>query len=117
MESVLGSSIPVFIGLTVVVFGGASWLTGRALAVTWKSLWLVLPYGILLGLGARFLTFALFEGELLSLSGYLVSTAVVWLVMFVAYRLYRAHQMVQQYPWIYRRHGPFAWRQKDPSTY
>ena len=51
MSRYLGSSIPVFIGVTVVVFGGASWLTGRALAVTWKSLWLALPYGILLGLG------------------------------------------------------------------
>lgn len=115
MESVLGSSGPVFIGVTVVLFGGASWMTGRALAFTWKPLWLVLPYGILLGFGARFLTYALFTGELLSPSGYLVSTAVIWLVMLIAYRLYSVHQMVQQYPWMYERRWLFAWREKAPT--
>jgi hypothetical protein len=113
MESILGSSIAVFIGVTVVLFGGASWMTGRALAVSWKPLWMVLPYGALLGLGARFLTFALFEGEFLSPSGYLISTAVLVLGMFIAYRLYHVRQMVQQYPWMYERRWLFAWREKD----
>ncbi len=112
MESVTGSSPFVFIGVTVVLFGGAAWITGRALAVTWKPLWLALFYGMLLSLGARFITFALFEGVLLSLRGYLGSTAVVWLVMCIAYRLHRAHQMVQQYPWMYERRWLFAWRDK-----
>ena len=116
MENVLGSSLSVFIGVTVALFGGAAWMTGRALAITWKSLWFALLYSLLLGAGARFLTFALFEGILLSSSAYLVAAVVVWLVMFLAFRLYRTHQVVQQYPWMYERRGPFAWRRKSPGT-
>ncbi|MGQ4809918.1 hypothetical protein NKDENANG_03356 [Candidatus Entotheonellaceae bacterium PAL068K] len=116
MENVLGSSMSVFLGVTVVLFGGAGWMTGRALAITWKSFWFAVPYSLLLGAGARFLTFALFEGTFLSSSGYLISVVVVWLVMLIAFRLYRTHQVVQQYPWMVERRGPFAWRQKDSGT-
>lgn len=112
LEQLVGSSVAVFFGVTVVLFGGVSWLTGRALAMTWKSLWLALPYGVLLGIGARFLTYALFEGELLSGRGYGISTGVIWLVMLIAYRLYHVRQMVQQYPWLYEQRGLFAWRDK-----
>ena len=115
MENVLGSSVPVFIGVTVVLFGGAAWMTGRALAVAWKPLWQGLPYGLLLGAGARFITYALFAGELLSLPGYLLSTAVILLVLLIAFGLYRTRQMVQQYPWLYERRWFFAWREKRPS--
>ncbi len=116
MEHVVGSSMPAFWGVTVVLFGGAAWMTGRALALAWRSLWLLVPYGLLLGLGARFVTYALFEGELLSPSGYVVSTAVIGVVMLTAYRFYRAQQMVRQYPWLYQRRGPFSWRQKTPTA-
>lgn len=116
IEALLGSGLEVFIGLTVVLFGGTAWLTGRALALNWKSSWLVLPYGMLLGMGARFLTFALFEGELWSPSGYVIATAVLLGIMLLAYRLYRVRRMVRQYPWLYERHGPFAWRQKDQAA-
>ena len=60
MENLLGTSIVVFIGLTVILFGGSAIMTGRALAVTWRPYWLAFPYCILLGLGCRYLTFALF---------------------------------------------------------
>jgi hypothetical protein len=115
MDNVLGSSVAVFIGVTVVLFGGAAWMTGRALAVTWKPLWQGLLYGLLLGVGARFITYALFAGELLSLPGYLLSTAVLLLVICIAFRLYRTRQIVQQYPWLYERRWFFAWREKRPS--
>ena len=112
MEDLLGSSLGVFIGLNVILFGIASWMTGRALAETWKSLWLTLPYSLLLGFGSRFLTYALFEGVFLSVRGYVISTAVLWFIMFVAYRLNRARLMIQQYPWMYERRWLFAWRAK-----
>ena len=115
MENVLGSSTTVFIGVTGVLFGLAAWMTGRALAVTWKPLWQGLPYGLLLGVGARFITYALFDGELLSLSAYALSTAFVLLVILIAFRLYRARQMIRQYPWLYERRWLFAWREKQPS--
>ena len=113
MQNVLGSSVAVFISVTVVLFGAVSWMTGRALAMTWKPIWLVLPYGLMMGLGARFLTYALFEGRLLSVSGYLLTTLVLFLVLGLAYRLHRVGHVVRQYPWLYERHGLLSWREKQ----
>ncbi len=116
MEGILGSSLGVFIGLNVILFGIASWMTGGALAESWKSLWPALPYSLLLSLGSRFLTYALFDGEFLAASGYVVSAVVLWFIMFIAYRLNRARLMVQQYPWMYERRWLFAWRAKTPDA-
>ena len=112
MENILGSSVVVFIGMTVILFGCTAVMTGRALALTWQSYWLAFPYCILLGLGNRFLTFALFEGELLSVSGFIASTLVLLLLCLIAYRLTQVARVVQQYPWLFERAGPFSWREK-----
>ena len=116
VEQLVGSSLPVFIGITVVLFGGAAWMAGRAIALSWKSRWLVLPYGLLLGVGARFITFSLFEGRLLSISGYVISTLVVVLLMLMAHRVYQVRQMVRQYPWMVEPSWWFAWREKTSSS-
>ena len=112
MEELLGARLSVFFGLTVVVMGFAAYSTGQALANTWKPLWHAVAYVVLLGFADRFLTFALFEGELLSLSGYLIDTAVLVAIAVVGYRLNLARKMVLQYPWLYERSGPFGWRRK-----
>jgi hypothetical protein len=112
MEALIGSTIPVFIGVTVVLFGGAGWMAGRALATSWQPLGYVLPYGVLMGFGARFLTYALFQGDLLSLSGYALSTLVIMAFMCVAHRFYYAGQMARQYPWMYERRWLFTWRER-----
>ncbi len=111
----LGTSMPVFLGLTVVVIGFAAFMTGQALANTWKPVWHAVIYSILLGLVDRFLTYALFDGELLSASGYLIDTAVLIVITLFAYRLTQARKMVSQYPWLYRRVGPFGWKSVDPT--
>ncbi len=113
MEQVLGSSLLVFFGVTVVLFGGCAMMTGRALALTWRPAWQALPYGLLLGAGCRFITFALFEGELLSLTGYVVSSAVLIGLALLTYRIVLVRLMVAQYPWLYVASGPFGWRQRD----
>ena len=107
----LGTTLPVFIGLTVMLMGGTACLTGQALARNWRPVWQTLPYALLLGLGDRFLTYALFDGELLNPLGYVVDTAIILAIGLLAYRLTRVHRMVSQYPWLYRRAGPFAWRE------
>ncbi|WP_119458310.1 DUF6867 family protein [Rhodospirillaceae bacterium SYSU D60014] len=112
MDAVLGASLPVFIGLTVVLFGGAAFMMGQAVAGTWRPAWQVVTYGALLALADRFLVFALFGGELLSLTGYLVHAAVLVGIGLLAYRFMRAHKMVSQYPWLYERAGLFGWREK-----
>lgn len=107
-----GASLPVFIGLTVILMGGAGWMTGQALARGWKTAWLILPYGLLLGLVDRFLTFSLFQGELLSLSGFVIDGAVILAITALAHRFTRARKMVAQYPWLYDRAGLLNWREK-----
>jgi hypothetical protein len=104
--------VGVFFGLTVCVMGFVAYAAGQALANTWKPAWHALVYALLLGFADRFLTFALFEGELLSLSGYLVDSAVLVAVALLGYRLSLARRMVRQYPWLYERSGPFGWRRK-----
>jgi hypothetical protein len=110
MAAVLGTSWPVFLGLTVVLFGGAAYLTGQALAATWRPAWQALPYSLLLGLGERFLVFALFQGELLAPWGYVVHSLVIYLFCLLGFRLTRAERLTAQYPWLYERRGLLGWR-------
>jgi hypothetical protein len=104
----LGTSWPVFIGLTGVLMGFISFMTGRALAQTWRPAHQVVIYGLLLGLADRFLTYALFGGQLLSFVGYLVHSGWIVAVGLFAYGLFRADRMVRQYPWLYERSGIFS---------
>ena len=93
----------VFLLFTIPFMGGAAFLVGRALAKTWRPVWWVVPYSLLLGLVDRFLVFALFEGELLSLFQYAGETGLILCIGLLAYRLYFVSMLVNQYPWIYRR--------------
>ena len=111
MEAYLGASLPVFLGLTVLVMGGCALLTGQSLAQSWKPLWMVYAYALLIGLGDRFLVFALFDGVLLSAKGFAIHTLVIAVIADAAYRVTRARRMVSQYPWLYERDGPFSWRE------
>ena len=112
MEQALGTSYGVFFVVTVFVMGFAAYMTGQAMANTWKPAWQSAAYCILLGFADRFLTFALFQGELLSLSGYLIDTGVLIAFSLFAFRFTRTGMMVTQYPWLYERVGLLGWRQK-----
>ncbi|HIC82046.1 MAG TPA: hypothetical protein EYP07_13960 [Kiloniellaceae bacterium] len=113
MIPILGTSLPVFIGVTVILVGGAAYLTGQALSAHWRPAWQVVGYSLLLGLADRFVIFSLFGGELLLLSGYVIDTAVIMAIALLSYRLTRARTMVAQYPWLYERAGPFGWRARQ----
>jgi hypothetical protein len=110
----LGTSLSVFFVLTVVLMGGAGFMTGQALAAAWRPVWQLFLYSLLLGAADRFLSFALFQGELLSFTAYLFDTAVIAAIALIAFRLTRARRMVSQYPWLYERRGPFSWRERRP---
>ncbi len=112
MESLVGTTWPVFIGITVVIMGFAAAMTGHGLANTWRPVWHVALYGMLLGGADRFLVWGLFEGELLLLSGYLIDTVVLIAISLLAFRLTQVNRMITQYPWLYERAGLFAWRDK-----
>ena len=106
------NSFWVFFILTGVIAGGAAYMTGRALAAKWRSPLQPIFAMLLLGAADRFFHFALFEGSLLSVQYYLVDTLVLIAIALTGYRLTLAGQMVSQYPWLYVRSGPFAWREK-----
>ena len=110
LADILGNDLGVFIGLTVVLFGAAACMSGQALAQTWRPVWQTVPYTLLLTVGSRFLSFALFDGELLSISGYFIDWMVLLLLCLLAYRVTQARRMVAQYPWLYERAGLFGWR-------
>jgi len=105
----------VFIGITVILFGFASLMTGQALASTWRPAGWVVLYALLLGFADRFIVWSLFGGSLLSPTGYLVDTAVLLAIGLVSYRVTQVRKMVSQYPWLYQATGPFFWRRLDGS--
>jgi branched-chain amino acid transport system ATP-binding protein len=115
VESLTGTSFAVFIGLTVVLFGGATAMMGQALADTWRPAWQNIVYGLLMGAADRLLGYLLFGGELLSIVGYVVDTALLIAIALFAYRATQAHKMVRQYPWLYERSGLLSWQEKPGS--
>jgi hypothetical protein len=112
MIDILGGSLGAFLGLTLVLFGGASWLMGQALAETWRSPLQILPYSGLLAASDRFLDFAMFGGVLLSVPGFMISWIVIGLVAVIGFRIRRVRQMASQYPWLFQRRGLFSWDER-----
>jgi hypothetical protein len=104
------TSVPVFVGLTLALFGGCAWMTGQALGATWRPAWHAVPYALLLGAADRFLGYALFGGNLLSPAGFVLDAAVLTAIALLSWRLTRVRRMAGQYPWLYVRTGLFSLR-------
>lgn len=113
MDSILGTTLPVYIGINIFFIGFAAYMTGQAIATTWRPMWQIFPYSILLGFASRFMTYALFGGPLLHLSGFIVGTVTIFAICCLGYFISRATVMVRQYPWLYRRSGLFGWTEKN----
>jgi hypothetical protein len=112
MTGLFGSSFGVFVGLAGLLFGFAAFLTGQAIADTWRPAWQAVLSAFGLAVSVRFLDFALFGGSLLALPAFLVAWAWLAGVAWCAWRLTLAHNMVRQYPWLYEAAGPFSWRSR-----
>ncbi len=115
MQALVGTSLGVFIGLTVILIGGAAIMTGRALADGWKPAWQVVAACFGLALADRFLVYALFGGELLSLSGFIVDFALLTALGLIAHRLTMVHKMIAQYPWRYERASLWSYRERSEA--
>lgn len=102
-----------FIVITCMLGGWAAWMTGRAIASTWRPYWHVVVYMLPLALVVRWVHFALFKGTLLSLQYYLIDLVVVLCLATIGYRVVRAAQMSTQYRWLYRKTGAFTWRRAE----
>ena len=114
MRAFLGGETGPFLTM-LVLFAAAALLTGRAMAETWRPAWQIVPVALALAATDRFLLFALYDARLLSLGGFAVAAALLGIVTWASYCRGRARKMVRQYPWLYERSGPFAWRHK-PTT-
>ena len=112
MQALTGTSIAVYIGMTLILFGLIAVLTGNALARTWRPAWQCFASAIPLAAADRFLIFALFQGELLTVTGYLVDFTCLSAIVYGSFAVTRAYQMVRQYPWLYERAGLVGWREK-----
>lgn len=102
----------VFLVLTVIIGGGAAFLSGKGLARSWKPFWRVFLYMALLAAAIRFFHYALFDGALLSVYYYLVTYAALLAAACLGYRMMRTTQMVTQYRWLYERTSPVTWRDR-----
>jgi hypothetical protein len=110
------ASLLQVIMLTGVLGGGCAWLTGRAIASTWRPVWHVVASMVLLGAAIRFLHFALLAGELLQPFAYVLDTLLLILIALAAYRRTRALQMSRQYYWLYETDGPFGWKRRPDAV-
>jgi hypothetical protein len=107
-------SFGVFLLVSIILGGGAAWLSGRAIALTWRPAWQVVVYSLILGGAVRFIHFSLFGGTLLSPHYYPVDSAICMLFGFLGFRAARAAQMVTHYRWINQPDGPLRWRKNPP---
>jgi hypothetical protein len=100
----------VFLLVTLAMGGSAAYVSGRAIAQTWRPFWHVPLYMLALAGIVRFFHFALFEEPLLAPNSYAVDFVVALTAASLGYRVVRARQMTTQYGWLYRRAGPLGWR-------
>jgi len=104
-----------FVGITIVLFGFGAFLMGQAIGETWRPFWQNIVYGLLLALGSHFLDCALFGGDWLSATHYLLDAITIIAIASFAYRVTLARKMVQQYPWLYERSGLLSWRERSAN--
>lgn len=102
-----------FVFVTMILAGGAAFLTGRAVARAWEGETRLVVYMVLLAAATRFIHFALFGGSLLSLQYYLVDFTVITIIALLGKRMTRAKQMSTQYSFEYVRSSAIAWSRKS----
>lgn len=91
-----------FLLVTIVLAGGAAYMTGRAIANSWQGIGHIIVYMVLLTAATRFIHFALFSGTLLSLHYYIVDLIVLLIAAGVGFKVTRGKQMERQYGFLSR---------------
>jgi hypothetical protein len=107
-----GDTLGMVLLFNLVLVAPAAFAAGQGVANTWRPWQQVIGYSVLLSAGLRFFDYALANGELWSIGGFLLGWLVQFAVAALAYRLTRTHQMIRQYPWLYRRKGLLGWEER-----
>ncbi len=87
----------IFLLVSVVMGGSTAYVSGRAIADTWRPLWHAFVYALTIALGVRFIHFALFDELLVSGRNYLADCIICCIAAYAGYALARRHQMQRQY--------------------
>lgn len=116
MSGWFGAEVLVYTVLVIVLMGSAAYAAGRAVARTWRPLWQVLWYALLLTAVARFLVFALFDGQLWSVTGWASDYVILVSWALLGYRIARVRKLTSQYPWIYERQGALRYRTRSSAA-
>jgi hypothetical protein len=113
MDSLWTESPPDFLLITLLLGGGAAYLVGRAVALTWRGLPSLGAYLVLLDCAVRFIHFALAHDTLLAPVSFVTDLAILLVIGALGFRVTRAAQISRQYPWLYQRTGPLTWKRRD----
>jgi hypothetical protein len=92
-----------FLLITILLGGGAAFISGQAIAQTWRPWWQLVFYMLILGGAQRFFHFALFGGTLLSEYYYAVDSLIAIAFALLGFRLARNRQMARQYGFLLRQ--------------
>ena len=87
----------IFLLVSAIMGGSTAYVSGRAIAETWRPFWHAIVYALVIGLAVRFIHFALFQEILVSGRNYLIDCAILILTATFGYVTTRRRQMVQQY--------------------
>jgi hypothetical protein len=101
--------------ITLVLGGGCAILTGRAIALTWRSIWTAVIAMVPMGLAVRFFHFALVDETLLAPRTLAIEVVILMVMACLSFQRTRALQMVRQYYWLYEPHGPLGWRLRQDA--
>jgi hypothetical protein len=108
----LGDTFATVMVFNFILVGPASFATGQGLAQTWRPWPYLVGYTALLSAVLRFFDYALMNGDLWSVGGFLLGWSIQFILAAFAYRLTRVRQMVRQYPWLYSRKGLLGWEER-----
>ena len=92
-------NIWTFLVLTLVLGGAGAFVTGRAMAQTWRERWKAAAYMIPLSGAVRFLHYALFD-EPSDLAHALPTFVLLTAFALTGFAHARSRQMRAQYPWL-----------------
>jgi hypothetical protein len=112
MGTIWEVSLGDFLLVTVFLGGGAAFMTGQAVAQTWRSPVQLVVYIVGLAAAVRFIHYALFGGTLLTLQYFIVDLVILLIIGGFAFRVVKVAQMVAQYAWLYERQSLFSWRNR-----
>lgn len=91
-----------FVALTLILGCAGAFVTGRAMAQTWRSQWKGVGYMLPLGAAVRFLHYALFQ-EPTNFAQGLLCFVTLALAALGGFAVARRNQMRRQYPWVAAR--------------